>query len=740
MRLPIRTLGILCVSACLSSVTMAGAPGPNGEASSPVIGGDAISLPADVVDRPAAISGLLQKAEERPVRVIVRLSDTSDDDGPDSLAQRRPDISAESARVARIAELQQDVLARLGVAASPDLSGVVSAQGDLPEHVLDLRAYRFIPSLSLTVTRQGLERLIDDERVMSVQEDVPVPPTLDESTSLIEVPTLWSHGADGSGTMVAVLDTGVQSDHPFLQGKVVREACFSTNNSYYPATSLCPGGVQQMVGTGAGENCPTDVDGCSHGTHVAGIVAGANGSYAGHDIDGVAPGAEIIAIQVFSEFGPEYCTGDPSGDPCVLTFTSDQLAALDHVYGLATTESLPVASINMSLGGGEYTDGCPFDSRADVIGNLREAGVLTVIAAGNDGYDSAVNAPGCIPSAITVAASDKQDVRAGYSNWSPLVDVVAPGSSILSSIAGDGYSWYYGTSMAAPHVAGAVALYQGENAQLSADEIERGLEHHGEYVADVGLRFPRLDAIGVDSDRDQMPDLVEYQLGYDPGAKDNDVFNVDTLLVRQQYRDFLGREGQSSGISYWAGRLADGMAPERLISRFVGSTEFQDQFAPVIRMHFAALGRFPEYSGLQDEINRYWSQRSLDPVGNSLASMSEFQTRYGSLTDEEYVNQAFLDVLGRSPSSSGVTYWTDKLSSGVITRGEFMVRLSETDEYKTAMQEEVQTVMLYVGLLRRSPRESGYEYWLERLESGKDYEDIVPGFYKSADYHARFLP
>src|SRR5262249_46259029 len=152
-------------------------------------------------------------------------------------------------------------------------------------------------------------------------------------------------------------------------------------------------------------------------------------------VNGVAKSGNIWAIQVFTRSNN---AGDcsPSPAPCVLTFTSDQIRALDHVF--ANMNSLPngvkLASINMSFGGTPQAGTCDSDTRKTAIDYLRNAGVVTAIAAGNDSSTNGGGAPGCISTAITVASSTKGDVISDFSSMSPVVDLMAPGTSILSSI------------------------------------------------------------------------------------------------------------------------------------------------------------------------------------------------------------------------------------------------------------------------------------------------------------------
>ena len=362
-----------------------------------------------------------------------------------------------------------------------------------------LTRFEITPGFAISVTTAELELLAANPQVARIQYDRPEPPSLIQSVPLIGMSAAYAAGATGSGQAVAVIDTGVQADHEFLAGKVIAEACFSFANGAGGAgrVSLCPNGTPTQVGAGAA-NAETaqclngGVELCEHGTHVAGIAAGLNTNLQGGEPpNGVAKNASIWAIQVFTRFN-NAADCNPGPTPCVLTFTSDMIRALDHVF--ANLNSLPggvrVASTNMSIGGGSFPGTCDGDARKPSIDNLRNAGVLSAIAAGNDGSTSAISAPGCISTATAVGSTTKADVISGFSNMSPVVDVLAPGSSIQSSIpvvphSTTTYAFFNGTSMATPHVAGAIAAIRSACPAATADAIENALKGTGVAVTDT---------------------------------------------------------------------------------------------------------------------------------------------------------------------------------------------------------------------------------------------------------------
>jgi len=339
------------------------------------------------------------------------------------------------------------------------------------------------------VNASELDQLVATGEVAEVYEDIPVPPTLQDSGPLVRAPQARALGARGAGTTVAILDTGVQGNHPFLNGRVVEEACFSTTSAASNSTSFCPGGASDS--TAAGSAAPCSVGGCDHGTHVAGIAAGR--AFGNTTFFGMAPDANLLAVQVFSRFadapGNTPCASAGVGSPCILSFTSDQIRGLQRVLDRRAARN--VVSINMSLGGGNFTAACDTDARKAVIDNLRAANVATVIASGNSGFTNAVGAPGCISTAVTVGSTEKNDTISSFSNSAAQVDLLAPGGSINSSVTGSGFGVKSGTSMATPHVAGAFAAIRSVVPNATSDQILAALQATGVAITDARNNITR---------------------------------------------------------------------------------------------------------------------------------------------------------------------------------------------------------------------------------------------------------
>jgi len=415
-------------------------------------------------DSPKAASALISKAQAADsVRVIVKLNTSFQPEGHLSGPQ------AAVGQRTRISKMQDQ------------LHEAVSKH-----KVKGIKKFKYIPYTAMEVDSAALDALIANPLVVSIQEDIPVPPTLTDSVPLIKADLAWTAGYTGAGWTVAILDTGVDKTHSFIgAAKVVSEACYSSTSDY-PSTTVCPGGVTSSTASGSGVNCGgangTDIAGCQHGTHVAGIAAGKAMVVDGKTIAGVAKEANIIAIQVFSRFTTA-CAGYGLSSPCALSYTSDQILALERVYALRT--SYNVAAVNMSLGGGKYTSNCDASESAikTAIENLRLAGIATVIASGNSDYTDGIGAPACVSTAVSVGATTKSDVEATYSNYHPtMLSLFAPGSSINSSIPNEKWVSWDGTSMATPHVTGAWAILKQKSNTATVDSILINLQTTGATV------------------------------------------------------------------------------------------------------------------------------------------------------------------------------------------------------------------------------------------------------------------
>jgi subtilisin family serine protease len=341
------------------------------------------------------------------------------------------------------------------------------------------RRYQYLPAIAGEVSPAALAQLETHPDVQRVDLDGIKYPTLAESSPLIHADEALGMGYTGRDIIVAVIDTGVDTSHPDLSISMDSERCF--------CTGCCPGGGS----TGSGSGSARDDDG--HGTHVSGTIAAPGLAQP----VGIAPGSYIAAVKVLG----------PNGGK-----DSDILAGLDYV--LSRPE---IKVINMSLGGGRYSKVCDSadsvnQAYGSVIAALRSRGTLTSVASGNNGYSDSVSSPACINAALAVGAvydanvgsrgfsncsdaTTTADQVACFSNSCGLVELLAPGSRITAAGMGGGTATLSGTSMAAPHVAGAAAVLLQARPSLTPSQIIDVLKRTGRPVTDTknGLTLPRID-------------------------------------------------------------------------------------------------------------------------------------------------------------------------------------------------------------------------------------------------------
>jgi subtilisin family serine protease len=407
---------------------------------------------------------------------------------PRALARRARAEGSARVLVRLDAPAAPQALAAGGAAAGKARAQIAAGRARLEEALAgtdwaSAREFDTIPWVAITATPDALEALAASGAALAIGEDRLESVDLVNSVPMVQADQAQAAGFDGTGWTIAVLDTGIDGSHPFLAGKVVSEACYSANGS-------CPDGSSSQVGPGSAGACGYAPNSCPHGTHVAGIAAGR-----GDGMVGVAPGATLISLQVFSRFTGSVCEDDIE-DPCAKTYTSDNIAALERVYELRDTYR--IAAANLSFGGGRFFSEGECDAedaaRKAIVDNLRAAGIVTISASGNSRWTDSTTAPACLTSAIAVGAVTSDDVVAEFSNTAPFLDFLAPGVRILSAVPPGAYARLSGTSQAAPHVAGAFAILAQRLGAASPDVILSALRDTALYVTDprVPVVMPRI--------------------------------------------------------------------------------------------------------------------------------------------------------------------------------------------------------------------------------------------------------
>lgn len=246
-----------------------------------------------------------------------------------------------------------------------------------------------------------------------------------------------------------------------------------------------------------------------------------------------------------------------------------------------------------------------------------------------------------------------------------------------------------------------------------------------------------------DTDNDGIPDGIETQEGRNPNAKDNDIFGNARLFVMQQYRDFLGREGDAAGISANASQISSGAQSRTQMTRgFFDSQEFQTSVSPITRLYLGTYRRVPDTGGLLFWIGEYRKRpdgAKLQEIATAFATAPEFVSAYGNLDNTAFVNRLYELILERPADAAGVNFWVTQLNSGV-TRGVMLSNFTESDEYKAKTSAEVFVISIYVGMLRRAPDQGGYDFWRNSIRAGTSGDGLINAFLTSGEYRARFLP
>jgi subtilisin family serine protease len=351
--------------------------------------------------------------------------------------------------------------------------------------------YQVVLNGLAVVVPQGEARLIASvPGVREVQASVRYRRTLNQSPKVIGAPQVWGPtlATAGQGIKVAVIDDGVDQTHPFFSpagftmpaGFPKGQRAFTTAKVIVARAFPPPGANWRYA------KAPFDPTESEHGTHVAGIVAGDHDTTArGLKVSGVAPRAYV----------GNYRIGTISTPGLGLDGNSPEIAA---AIERAVKDGMDV--INFSYGEPEITPSRDIVVRA--LNAAAAAGVVPVVAAGND-FDAvgsgSVGSPSTASGAISVAAASKTDVIAYFSSGGPTPislllkpDVTAPGVNILSSVPRNDGSWGYldGTSMAAPHVAGAVAVLLQRHPRWTPAQIRSALVSTGTAVTLRGREVP----------------------------------------------------------------------------------------------------------------------------------------------------------------------------------------------------------------------------------------------------------
>ncbi|MFP3322921.1 S8 family peptidase [Planococcus sp. SIMBA_160] len=281
-----------------------------------------------------------------------------------------------------------------------------------------------------------------------VEQVTAAPPRIPEGVRMIQAPEVWESAEHGKGNVVAVLDTGCQSDHPDLSARIVGGRNFTRDDG---------GDPEQFE----------DYNG--HGTHVAGTIAASLTDEEG--VVGVAPLADLLVVKVLNKEG----SGSYEGI----------IAGIHYAIDWRGPNGEKTTIISMSLGGPE-----DHPELYEAVKRAVDAGIPVICAAGNEGDDSydtdEFAYPGAYGEVIQVGAVDFDRRIAPFSNTNNEIDLVAPGINIYSTYLEGKYASLSGTSMATPHVSGALALIRN----ISEREFDRELTEAELYAQLVRRTVP----------------------------------------------------------------------------------------------------------------------------------------------------------------------------------------------------------------------------------------------------------
>jgi bacillopeptidase F len=348
----------------------------------------------------------------------------------------------------------------------------------------DIRSYHIVNGMAVTATKEvaeklasfsDVEKLLPNEQrelIKAVETDAEVPQNetaeIEWNIDRVGAPAVWDMGIDGEGTVVASIDTGADWEHPALQDKY---------RGYDPATGEVDH-TYSFYDPVNEEEVPYDDQG--HGTHVTGTMVGSEAD--GSNQVGVAPGAQWISVQAFTDAG---------------AYDTDLLAAAEWILAPGGDVTKAPDVVNNSWGGGSGLD----EWYRDAVISWRAADIFPAFAAGNTtltnpGGPGSVAVPANYPESFATGSTNSNDDKSSFSLEGPSPydeikpDIAAPGEGIRSSIPGGGYGGMNGTSMASPAVAGVVALLRSANADLDVDTMEEILMEMADSEAGTDESFP----------------------------------------------------------------------------------------------------------------------------------------------------------------------------------------------------------------------------------------------------------
>jgi hypothetical protein len=417
----------------------------------------------------------------------------------------------------------------------------------------------------------------------------------------------------------------------------------------------------------------------------------------------------------------------------ISTFAGDGGASIDPDGMSATSTSMPFVR------GLAWNDGVLFAQTAGAIRAVGTSGkVSTWVGEINDYGDSGDGGPSSLArfEYVSDLAVSSDRLLLVDQNRAKLRRVEAPtvpiptvpgaplGLTATASPTGAFLDWVPPANGGSPILEYDLTISPGGLTRVVAGDktyaVIYGLVPGETYTYDVHA----VNAVGAGDDATAGPLLAPAGGAWAP-------FSSMSSFIRRQYLDFIGRSPTSTELATTPSSEAD------LILRLMRGKTFGDTYGPVARLYFAYFLRAPDQSGLD-----YWRGKlavgtSLTTVSQSFASSGEFRTRYGSLSNHDFVTTVYQNVLGRSGDPGGVSYWTSQLDLGRKTRGAVMIGFSESSEYKRVRGPEIDTILLYRGLLDRVPTKTEFPLTVARVRGGLPLATLIGELLNDPAYKLR---
>ena len=207
------------------------------------------------------------------------------------------------------------------------------------------------------------------------------------------------------------------------------------------------------------------------------------------------------------------------------------------------------------------------------------------------------------------------------------------------------------------------------------------------------------------------------------------------FFVRQIYRDLLSRDPDAGGFAYWTGLIDAGTLTRSVVaSSLFTSPEFTQSGLYVIKLYVGILGRDPDFGGWFNWVAALRNGATPAAVLNAFLASAEFQNTYGSLSNSDFVNLVYRNVLQRPPDPGGLANWLGQLNGGQLSRGAMMAAFVNGPEFDNLIRPRAYANLCYMGFLRRTPDGDGLTYWTGILASGNPLASVIYGFINGPEY------